>query len=331
MSFDQLRRREFITLLGGAAAAWPVAAWAQQAAMPVIGVLYLPSEAEWADRMAAFRGGLSEMGFIEGRNVTIEYRWADNQVERMTALAADLVRRQVAVIVAGGQAADAALAATRSIPIVFTTGTDPVAAGLVASLNRPGGNATGFTSFNRELASKRLEMLHEILPAARRIALLVNPNDPADAQTDTGQAQTAARRLGLEIIVVGAGRENELEGALAAAVQQGAAALILGANESLSSWNGQIAALALRQALPTSLGQRAAVTAGGLMSYASNSPDMYRQVSLYVGRILKGEKPADLPVLQPIKFELVINLKTAKALGLTIPESFLLRADEVIE
>jgi putative ABC transport system substrate-binding protein len=325
-----MRRREFITLVGGSAML-PVAARAQQPTMPVIGWLYGVSAAAWADRADGFRRGLGEAGFVEGRNVTTEYLWAEDRYDRLPAMAADLVRRQVAVIVAGGQAAQAAMAATRSIPIVFTTGIDPVAAGSVASLNRPGGNATGLTTFGQELASKRLELLHELLPAARKIALLVNPNDPAEPQTDTEQAQAAARRLGLEIVVVRAGSENEVERALAAAVQQGAAALVLGTNESLASWSRQIAAVALRRTLPTSLGQRGAVAAGGLMSYASDAPDLYRQAGVYAGRILKGEKPGDLPVLQPTKFELVFNLKTAKALGLTIPESFLLRADEVIE
>jgi putative ABC transport system substrate-binding protein len=326
-----MRRRQFITLLGGAALAWPLAARAQQGALPVIGWLYGVSAAAWADRTDGFRRGLGEAGFVEGRNVTIEYRWAEGRYDRLPAMAADLVGRKVAVIVAGGEGPEAAMAATRSIPIVFTTGNDPIAAGYVTSLGRPGGNVTGFTLFGGELASKRLEILHELLPAAGRIALLVNPNEPADAQIDTEEARAAARRLGLEIIVVGARNDDEIEGALAAAVQQGAAAIFCGIDAFLISRGEQIAALALRHALPTSFQQRAAVTAGALMSYGPNAPEIYRQAGRYVGRILKGEKPGDLPVLQPTKFDLVINLKTAKALGLTIPEAFLLRADEVIE
>jgi putative ABC transport system substrate-binding protein len=323
-----MRRREFITLLGGAAVSLSFAARAQQPALPVIGWLYGVSAAGWADRTEGFRRGLGEAGFVEARNVTIEYHWAEDQYDRLPAMAADLVSRKVAVIVAGGQAALAAIAATRSVPIVFTAGTDPIAFGLAASLNRPGGNATGVTTFGAELAPKRLELLRELLPAAGRIALLVGP---ATEQRDIEDLHAAARRVGLALIVVGAGSENEVERALAAAVQQGAAALIVGTDEFLTGWSGQIAALALRQALPTSFAQRAPVTAGGLISYGPDTPDMYRQAGVYVGRILKGEKPADLPVVQPTKFELIINLKTAKALGLTIPESFLLRADEVIE
>jgi putative tryptophan/tyrosine transport system substrate-binding protein len=326
-----VKRRQFIALLGGAAAIWPLAARAQQPAMPVIGWLYGVSAAGWTDRADGFRRGLGEAGFVDGRNVTIEYRWAEDQYGRLPAMAADLVGRKVALIVAGGQAVQAAMAATRSIPIVFTTGVDPVAAGSVASLSRPGGNATGFTTFGRELASKLLELLRELLPTARRIALLVNPNDPADMQTDTEQAEAAARRLGLEIVVVGAGSEKEVESALAAAAQQGAAAIFVGNDAFLVSRGERIAALALRHVLPTSLPTRPAGATAALMSYGPNVPDMYRQAGVYVGRILKGEKPGDLPVLQPTKFELIINLKTAKALDLTIPESFLLRADEVIE
>jgi putative ABC transport system substrate-binding protein len=321
-----MKRRDFITLLGGAAA-WPHAARAQQP-VPVVGWLYPVSADGWADRTDGFRRGLGEAGFIEGRNVMIEYRWAEGRYERLPAMAADLIGRKVAVIVAGGEAADAVMAATRSIPLVFTTGGDPVAAGYVASLNRPGGNATGFTTLGGELAPKRLELLHELLPAARRIAFLVNSNNKADDEAEVAEA--AARRLGLEIIIVGAGSDSEIEEALSAAVQQGAAALFCGNNAFLLSRGEQIAASALRHALPTSLTQRP-VTSGALMSYTSNVPDIYRQAGRYVGRILKGEKPGDLPVLQPTKFELIINLKTAKALGLTIPESFLLRADEVIE
>jgi putative ABC transport system substrate-binding protein len=324
----KMKRRDFISLLGGAAATWPIAAGAQQPAMPVIGWLYGVSAAGWADRTEGFRRGLAEAGFVDGRNVGIEYHWAEDQYDRLPAMAADLVARKVAVIAAGGQAALAAIGATRSIPIVFTAGTDPIAFGLVASLNRPGGNATGVTTFSAELAPKRLELLRELLPAAGGIALLVGP---ATEQRDIEEVQAAARRLGLTLIVVRAGSENEVERALAAAVQQRAAALIVGTDEFLSGWTGQIAALALRHGLLTSFAQRAPVTAGGLMSYGTDAADMYRQAGVYAGRILKGAKPSDLPVVQPTKFELVVNLKTAKAIGLTIPESFLARADEVIE
>jgi putative ABC transport system substrate-binding protein len=327
-----MRRREFITLLGAAAAAWPLAARAQQPAMPVIGALYGVSAAEWVAPMAGLRRGLGETGFVEGRNVAIDYRWADGHIDRLPEMAAELVGRKVAVIVVGGNVdgVRAAMAATRAIPIVFTTGTDPVARGLVASLNRPGGNVTGATFLGSELMAKRLELLHEAMPKATRIAVLVNPNNSATSQDAIQGAQTAARRLGLEMIVVNAGTENEIDTAFATAVQQRAAAITIN-DAYLESRRDQIAALALRHALPAIGGQRTSVMAGGLMGYGASIADTYRQAGVYVGRILKGEKPADLPVIQPTKFELIINLKTAKALGLTIPESFLLRADEVIE
>ena len=328
-----MKRRDFIALAGGAAVAWPLAARSQQPAMPVIGLLYGVSAAEWASRIAGFRRGLGEMGLIEGRNAAIEYRWAAGQFDRLPAMAADLVSRNVAVIIAGGSdlATRAAMAATQTIPIVFTTAGNPVQLGLVASLNRPGSNATGITTFGRELGPKRLELMRELLPVAGKFALLVNPNNPMVAQAESQTAQTAARHLGLEIIVVGGGTENEVEEALATAVKQRAAALLVASDAYLSSRREQIAALGMHHALPTVSNDRAAVAAGQLLSYASDTVDLYRQAGTYVGRILKGEKPADLPVLQPTKFELTINLKTAKALGLTIPESFLLRADEVIE
>jgi putative tryptophan/tyrosine transport system substrate-binding protein len=327
-----MRRREFITLLGGAAAAWPLAARAQQPT-PVIGLLYGVSAAEWAYRVAAMRRGLSEMGFIEGRNAAIDYRWAAGEFDRLPEMAADLVSRNVAVIICGGSdlATRAAMAATQTIPIVFTTAGNPVQLGFVASLNRPAGNATGVTTFGRELGPKRLELLRELLPTAGRIALLVNPNQPAVSQAEIQSAQTAARRLGLEIIVVSAGTESEIEGASAAAVQQGVGALQVASDAFLSSRYELIAAMGLRHALPTIGNDRVAVRAGQLMSYAPIAEDLYRQAGTYVGRILKGEKPADLPVVQPTKFELAVNLRTAKTLGLTIPEAFLLRADEVIE
>jgi putative ABC transport system substrate-binding protein len=328
-----MRRREFVTLLGSAAVAWPLAARAQQPAMPVIGVLYGVSAAEWAEQMAGFRRGLGETGFVEGRNVAIEYRWAEGQYDRLPAMAADLVGRKVAVILAGGGdlATRAAMAATKTIPIVFTTAADPVGAGFVASLNRPGGNTTGASLLSRELEPKRLELLHEVVSTARRIALLVNPANSLVSQDVIQRVQAAARRLALEILVVEGRTESEIETAFATAVQQQAAALHVSSDAFFVNQRHQIAALALRHALPTVTGPRTAVAAGQLMSYGTNYPDLYRQAGVYVGRILKGEKPGELPVMQPTKFELFINLKTAKAIGLKIPESFLLRADQVIE
>jgi putative tryptophan/tyrosine transport system substrate-binding protein len=327
-----MKRREFITLLGGVVA-WPLAARAQQAAMPVIGSLYGVSAAEWASPMAGFRRGLSEWGFDEGRNVAIEYRWAEGQFDRMPAMAADLVRRKVAVILVGGNldGVRAAISATQTIPIVFTTASNPVTNGLVASLNRPGGNATGVTVFAAELGPKRLELLHEALPTAKKIALLVNPKVPAVMEGDIQGAQTAARSLGLDVIVVRASRENEIEEAFATAAQERASAVQVGDDAFLDGRREKIAALSLRHALPTMSLTREAAAAGSLMSYGSNRLDVYRHAGIYVGRILKGEKPADLPVQQPAKFELVINLKTAKALGLDVPATLLARADEVIE
>jgi putative ABC transport system substrate-binding protein len=327
-----VKRRDFITLLGSATA-WPLAARAQQPATPVIGVLHGVSAGQWADRMAGFHRGLGEAGFAEGRNVAIEYRWAEGQFDRLPAMAADLVGRKVAVISAGAPdvAVRAAMAATKTIPIVFVTASDPVGAGFVPSLGRPEGNVTGITLIGTELVAKRLELLHELLPGATRIAVLVNPNNPGLTRDNIEQSEVAVRRLGLEMVVIKAGTESEIESAVVAAVQQQANALIMGNDAYLSSRSRQIAFFALRHALATMSDSRETVAAGLLMSYGPNQTDSFRQAGLYVGRIIKGEKSADLPVLQPTKFELVINLTTAKAIGLKIPESFLLRADEVIE
>jgi len=330
---DRLLRREFITLLGGAAAAWPLAARAQQTAMPVIGSLQGVAAAQWAERiMAGFHRGLSETGYVEGRNVAIEYRWAEGQLDRLPAMAADLVSRRVAVIFATPDVGvRAAMAATRTIPIVFTTASDPVVAGFVPSLGRPGGNVTGIAMMGVELVAKRLELLRELLPGARRIAVLVNLNNPSLAQTIVEHSQAAARRIGLELVVLKAATDSEIENSVAAAVEQQAAALSIGSDAYLSSRSRQIAFFALRHALPTMSSTREYVTAGILMSYGTSLTDSYRQAGVYVGRILKGDTPANLPILQPTKFELLINMTTAKAIGLKIPESFLLRADEAIE
>jgi putative tryptophan/tyrosine transport system substrate-binding protein len=328
-----MRRREFITLLGGTAAAWPRAAPAQQGAMPVIGLLSGVSSDAAATNAAAFRAGLRETGYVESQNVVIDYRWAEGKFERLPSMAADLVGRKVSVILAGGSdtAVRAAMAATQAIPIVFTTASDPVAVGLVASLARPGGNVTGVTLLGRELVPKRLELLHELLPTAGKIAVLVNPNNSVATQGNIRDAQAAARQLGLEIIVVNGGSESEIDGAFANAMQQRAGALLVGSDAFLNSRREQIAALGVRHALPTAGDNRDAAVAGQLMSYGTNPADMYRQAGVYVGRVLKGEKPADLPVMQPSKFQLVVNLKAAKALGLTISREFQLLADEVIE
>ena len=279
-----------------------------------------------------FHRGLEDASFAEGRNLAIEYRWAEGQFDRLPAMAADLVSRKVAVICAFNDVATrAAMAATKTIPIVFVTASDPVGAGFVPSLGRPERNVTGVTLIGTELVAKRLELLHELLPGVTRIALLVNPNNPDLMQDNIQQSQAAAHRLGLEMVVIKAGTESEIESAVVAAVQQQANALSIASDAYLNTRSRQIASFALRHALPTICDSRETVAASLLMSYGTNQADTFRQVGLYVGRILNGQKPADLPVLQPTKFELVINLTTAKAIGLKIPESFLLRADEVIE
>jgi putative ABC transport system substrate-binding protein len=325
-----MNRRNLLSLLGGAAA-WPVAARGQQQ-MPVIGYLGIASPEPFAIRLRAFRQGLSETGYVEGRNVTIEYRWADGQNDRLPALAADLVRRQVSVLAAPGSvvAAVAAKAATTTIPIVFETGVDPVAFGLVASLSRPGANITGITSLNTQVASKLLELLHELVPGTIIIALLVNPTDPA-AETVSRDVQMAARTLGLQVHPLRASTEHDIDAAFAALVKLHAGALVIQPDAFFNSRSDQLAALALHYAVPAIFQTGEFPAAGGLMSYGGSITETHRQAGLYVGRILKGEKPADLPVQQATKVELIINMKTAKALGLTVPLALLTRADEVIE
>jgi putative tryptophan/tyrosine transport system substrate-binding protein len=326
-----MKRREFLTLLGGTAA-WPLTARAQQGAMPVIGWLGITSPDGWRDRVAEFHEGLKEQGFVEDRNVRIEYRWADDHSERLPALAADLVRRGVNVIVADGgtPAARAAKAATATIPIVIAIAADPVRAGLVDGLSRPGGNITGIAGFTDLLIAKRLELATDLLPGVTVVGALLNPSNP-NTPLRTSDLRAAAAKIGLQIRFVHAASAEQLETAFAAAVEQGLAALIVQIDTLFIGRRDLVVQLAGRHRLPTIYETREFAAAGGLMSYGPSLPEGYRMLGVYTGRVLKGERPADLPMLQPTRFELVINLKTATALGLTVPPSLLARADEVIE
>jgi putative ABC transport system substrate-binding protein len=327
-----MNRRELMALLGGTAAAWPLAARAQQRAMPVIGFLSGTSPGPYASYVAAFHQGLSDAGYVEGQNIAIEYRWAEGHYDRLPALAADLVGRKVDVIAASGgtPAARAAKSATSTIPIVFTSGTDPVAAGLVTSLARPGGNLTGVSFLVVELNPKRLELLTELVPQARVIALLVNPTN-TNAERTIRNMEEAARAKGVQLAILKVGSESEIDVAFASLVQLQAGALVVGADAFFNSRREQLVALASRHAVPAIYEGRESAASGGLISYGTSISSVYRQLGIYAGKILAGAKPADLPVQQPTKFELVINLKTAQALGLTVPQALLMRADEVIE
>ena len=326
-----IKRREFITLLGGAAATWLVAAWAQQS-VPVIGFLNGQTEQAFAPAVAAFRRGLNEAGYVEGQNVAIEYRWAEGRPDRLPPLAAELVRRQVAVIAAtgGNNSALVAMQATSTIPIVFTSSDNPVDRGLVASIREPGGNVTGVSWFNAELGPKRLGLLHEMVPNATSVALLINPNNP-ESTRQPAELQQAARASGLQLVVLTATSAGDIDGAFTAMVQHRVGGLIVGSDPFYLNRREQIIALAAQHAIPTIYAGREVAGAGGLMSYGNSLADAYRRAGIQTGRILKGAKPSELPVDQATKFEFVINLQTAKTLGIEIPATLLARADEVIE
>jgi putative tryptophan/tyrosine transport system substrate-binding protein len=325
-----MKRREFITLLGGALATWPQVVRAQQA-LPVIGFLNSASSAQYARMVTAFREGLSDAGYVEGQNVVIEFRWADGQYDRLPALAADLVRRRIAVIFANTPGVQAAAVATTTIPIVFAVSGDPVKDGLVASLNRPGGTVTGVTQTNVEVTPKRLELLHELVPTANIMALLVNPTGPTLAEAASTNLQAASRTLGLELAILNASTERDFDEVFGKLFQLRAGGLVIGSDPFFTSQSERLAALSVRHAVPTIYQYREFAVAGGLLSYGGSITDSYRLGGVYTGRILKGARPADLPVQQSTKVELIVNLKTAKALGITVPLSLLGRADEVIE
>jgi putative tryptophan/tyrosine transport system substrate-binding protein len=327
-----MRRREFISLIGGFAATWPLAAQAQQPTLPVVGFVSFPSAKGYAPQFSAFLKGLGEAGYVNDRNVIIEDHWAEGRIDRLPAVMADLVHRQVAVIAATTTpVAIAAKAATTTIPIVFETASDPIRLGLVAHLNRPGGNVTGVTNANVEISPKRLQLLHELVPAANTMALLVNPANPALAEANTKLFQTAARTLGLELHVLNASTEHDFDGVFEKLIQLRAGGLVITPDSFFTGGSEQLAALSVRHAMPTIYQGRNFAVAGGLLSYGGDTVDAYRLTGIYVARVLRGEKPADLPVQQATKVELYINLKTAKALGITIPNTLVGRADEVFE
>ena len=327
---NNIARRQFISALGGASLAWPLAARAQQQPMPVIGFLRSTSLAPFEHLIPAFGQGLKEAGFVAGQNVAVEYRYAENQGDRLPALVAELIRLPAAVIVVNSGAAFAAKAATSTVPIVFAAGADPVKDGLVASLNRPGGNITGVSWLSNQVGAKRLELLRQIVPTTTTIGVLQNPNVPGD-EAERRDVQAAAQAIGLQLIIIDVSSDRDIEAAFATFVQRGAGALLVGAGAFLTSQQESIVALAARYTIPAMYLVREGVVSGGLMSYGPSQSEAYRQAGIYAGRILKGEKPADLPVMQSTKFDFVINLKTAKALGLTVPMITQMTADEVIE